>query len=134
MSLLPVEQALQRLLALAQASPIREHEIVTLATADGRVLATDLVAGLDLPPWPNSAMDGYALRLADWRGEPLAVSQRILAGQAPEPLQLGTCARIFTGAPMPSGADTVEMQENVELLEEGRVQFREPLEAGQNVR
>ncbi|WP_252271468.1 molybdopterin molybdotransferase MoeA [Pseudomonas subflava] len=134
MSLLPVEQALQRLLALAQASPIREQEIVTLAAADGRVLATDLVAGLDLPPWPNSAMDGYALRLADWRGEPLPVTQRILAGQAPEPLQLGTCARIFTGAPMPAGADTVEMQENVELLEEGRVQFQEPLEAGQNVR
>ena len=134
MSLLPVEEALQRLLTLAEAAPICEREIVPLAAADGRVLATDLVAGLDLPPWPNSAMDGYALRLADWHGEPLPVSQRILAGQAPGPLQPGSCARIFTGAPMPAGADTVEMQENIELLADGRVHFREPLRAGQNVR
>ena len=134
MSLLPVEEALQRLLTLAEAAPICEREIVPLAAADGRVLATDLVAGLDLPPWPNSAMDGYALRLADWHGESLPVSQRILAGQAPGPLQPGSCARIFTGAPMPAGADTVEMQENIELLADGRVHFREPLRAGQNVR
>jgi molybdopterin molybdotransferase len=134
MSLLPVEEALQRLLTLAEATPIHGREIVALAAADGRVLATDLVAGLDLPPWPNSAMDGYALRLADGQGEPLPISQRILAGQAPEPLQPGTCARIFTGAPIPSGADTVEMQENVELLADGRVRFREPLKVGQNVR
>jgi molybdopterin molybdotransferase len=134
MSLLPVEEALQRLLTLAEATPIHGREIVALAADDGRVLATDLVAGLDLPPWPNSAMDGYALRLADGLGGPLPISQRILAGQVPEPLQPGTCARIFTGAPMPAGADTVEMQENVELLADGRVRFREPLKAGQNVR
>lgn len=134
MSLLPVEEALGRLLALAEATPIDAREIVSLAAADGRVLATDLVAGLDLPPWPNSAMDGYALRLADWQGEPLPVSQRILAGQAPEPLQPGTCARIFTGAPLPAGADTVEMQENAEILADGRVRFLEPIKVGQNVR
>lgn len=134
MSLLPVEEALGRLLALAETAPIEPREIVSLAAADGRVLATDLVAGLDLPPWPNSAMDGYALRLADWQGEPLAVSQRILAGQAPESLQPGTCARIFTGAPLPAGADTVEMQENVELLADGWVRFLEPIKVGQNVR
>ena len=134
MSLLPVEEALSRLLALAEATPIDAREIVSLAAADGRVLATDLVAGLDLPPWPNSAMDGYALRLADWQGEPLPVSQRILAGQAPEPLQPGTCARIFTGAPLPAGADTVEMQENAEILADGRVRFLEPIKVGQNVR
>lgn len=134
MSLLPVEQALSRLLALAEAAPIEEREIVPLAAADGRVLATDLVAGLDLPPWSNSAMDGYALRLADWQGEPLTVSQRILAGQAPEPLQPGTCARIFTGAPLPAGADTVEMQENAEVQADGRVRFLESLKGGQNVR
>lgn len=134
MSLLPVEEALGRLLALAEATPIDAREIVSLAAADGRVLATDLVAGLDLPPWPNSAMDGYALRLADWQGEPLAVSQRILAGQAPESLQPGTCARIFTGAPLPAGADTVEMQENAEILADGRVRFLEPIKVGQNVR
>lgn len=134
MSLLPVEEALSRLLALAEAAPIEAREIVSLAAADGRVLATDLVAGLDLPPWPNSAMDGYALRLSDWQCEPLAVSQRILAGQAPEPLQPGTCARIFTGAPLPAGADTVEMQENAEILADGRVRFLEPIKVGQNVR
>lgn len=76
--LMPVEQALEQLLALAEAAPIRETENLPLAEAEGRVLATDLVASLDLPPWPNSAMDGYALRLADWQGQPLPVSQRIL--------------------------------------------------------
>lgn len=101
--LMPVEQALEQLLALAEAAPIRETENLPLAEAEGRVLATDLVASLDLPPWPNSAMDGYALRLADWQGQPLPVSQRIFAGHAPQPLQPGTCARIFTGAPVPEG-------------------------------
>ncbi|WP_271411786.1 molybdopterin molybdotransferase MoeA [Pseudomonas sp. Q1-7] len=132
--LMPVEDALARLLALAADAPIAGAEPVALAEADGRVLAEPLVAGLDLPPWDNSAMDGYALRLADWQGEPLAVSQRILAGDAPQPLQPGTCARIFTGAPLPEGADLVEMQENAEVLDDGRVRFLEPLRAGQNVR
>ncbi|MWV16066.1 molybdopterin molybdenumtransferase MoeA [Pseudomonas sp. L-22-4S-12] len=134
MSLLPVEEALALLLAQAAASPIGECEHVPLADADGRVLAEALIADLDLPPWPNSAMDGYTLRLADCTGEPLPVSQRILAGQAPAPLQPGTCARIFTGAPLPAGADCVEMQENAEVLADGRVRFREPMRAGQNVR
>ncbi|MEB3902001.1 molybdopterin molybdenumtransferase MoeA, partial [Pseudomonas putida] len=114
-----VEEALERLLALAEAAPIKGSESVALADAQGRVLAREVVAELDLPPWPNSAMDGYALRLADWQGEPLPVSQRIFAGHAPAPLQPGTCARIFTGAPLPEGADCVEMQENTEVLENG---------------
>ncbi|AZL73195.1 molybdopterin molybdenumtransferase MoeA [Pseudomonas oryziphila] len=132
--LMPVEEALERLLALAEAAPIGDTEEVALADAEGRVLARELVAGLDLPPWPNSAMDGYALRLADWQGEALPVSQRIFAGHAPQPLQPGTCARIFTGAPLPEGADCVEMQENAEVLEDGRVRFLEPLAVDQNVR
>lgn len=132
--LMPVEQALEQLLALAEAAPIRDTELLPLAEAEGRVLASDLVAALDLPSWPNSAMDGYALRLADWQGEPLAVSQRIFAGHAPQPLQPGTCARIFTGAPLPEGADCVEMQENTAAAEEGRVRFLEPLKTGQNIR
>lgn len=132
--LMPVEEALERLLALAEAAPIKETERVSLAEAEGRVLATELVATLDLPPWPNSAMDGYALRLADLKGEPLPVSQRIFAGHAPEALQPGTCARIFTGAPMPAGADCVEMQENTEVLEDGRVRFLKALALDQNVR
>ena len=131
---MPVEEALERLLALAEAAPIKDIESVSLAEAEGRVLATDLVASLDLPPWPNSAMDGYALRLADWQGEPLVVSQRIFAGHAPDALQPGTCARIFTGAPLPAGADCVEMQENTAVLDDGRVRFLEPLKVDQNVR
>ncbi|BAN47825.1 molybdopterin biosynthesis protein MoeA [Metapseudomonas resinovorans NBRC 106553] len=131
---MPVEDALARLLALAEGAPISTCERVALAEADGRVLAEPLVAGLDLPPWDNSAMDGYALCLADWQGEPLPVSQRVLAGSAPQPLQPGTCARIFTGAPLPAGADLVEMQENAEVLADGRVRFLEPLKTGQNVR
>lgn len=131
---MPVEEALERLLALAEAAPISETEEVELADAEGRVLAQDLFASVDLPPWPNSAMDGYALRLADWQGEPLPVSQRIFAGHAPAPLQPGTCARIFTGAPLPEGADCVEMQENAEVLDDGRVRFVEALVPHQNVR
>lgn len=132
--LLPVEQALERLLELAENTPIKDIERVALAEADGRVLAEPLLAGLDLPPWDNSAMDGYALRLADWQGEPLAVSQKIFAGVAPAALQVGTCARIFTGAPLPHGADCVEMQENVEVLPDGRVRFLEPLRFAQHIR
>ncbi len=132
--LMPVEVALERLLALAEASPIRERESVELAASEGRVLASDLIATLDLPPWPNSAMDGYALNVADWTGEPLPVSQRIFAGQAPEPLAAGTCARIFTGAPVPAGADCVEMQENAQVQADGRVLFTEALRVDQNIR
>ena len=132
--LMPVEVALAQLLALAEAAPIRDSESVLLADSDGRVLADDLVASLDLPPWPNSAMDGYAFSLADWTGEPLPVSQRIFAGQAPEPLTPGTCARIFTGAPVPQGADCVEMQENAQVQADERVLFTEALTVGQNIR
>ena len=133
-SLMPVEVALARLLEMAEAAPIVECESLPLAAAEGRVLAEDLLSSLDLPPWPNSAMDGYALRVADWTGEPLPVSQKIFAGMAPEPLVPGTCARIFTGAPVPAGADCVEMQENTEVLTDQRVRFSEPLRTGQNIR
>ena len=133
-SLLPVEVALARLLEMADATPILERERLPLAATEGRVLAEDLQSTLDLPPWPNSAMDGYALRVADWMGEPLVVTQKIFAGMAPEPLQPGTCARIFTGAPVPVGADCVEMQENAEVLADQRVQFSEALHPGQNIR
>ncbi|SCZ27608.1 molybdopterin molybdotransferase [Pseudomonas sp. NFACC48-1] len=133
-ALMAVEVALERLLEMAAATPIVQREHLPLAAALGRVLAEDLVSTLDLPPWPNSAMDGYALRLADWSGEPLTVSQRIFAGQAPEPLAVGTCARIFTGAPVPAGADCVEMQENAVVEDDQRVRFTEPMVSGQNIR
>ena len=132
--LMPVEVALARLLALAEAAPILGTESVLLAASEGRVLAHDLISTLDLPPWPNSAMDGYALNMADWSGEPLMVSQRIFAGAAPEPLAPGTCARIFTGAPVPAGANCVEMQENAQVQADGRVVFTHALRAGQNIR
>ena len=132
--LMPVETALQRLLELAGEAPPGQVETLPLAAADGRVLAENIVAGLDLPPWDNSAMDGYALCLADYSGEPLTVSQRIFAGSAPATLEPGSCARIFTGAPLPAGADCVEMQENVELLADGRVRFLQPLKARQHIR
>ncbi|WP_285430614.1 gephyrin-like molybdotransferase Glp [Pseudomonas sp. fls2-241-R2A-110] len=133
-SLMPVEVALAHLLEMAESSKIPERVRLPLAQAEGRVLAEDLISTLDLPPWPNSAMDGYALRIADWTGEPLPVSQKIFAGQAPEPLKPGTCARIFTGAPVPAGADCVEMQENAEVQADERVRFIETLSSGQNIR
>ncbi|MBD1553234.1 gephyrin-like molybdotransferase Glp [Pseudomonas typographi] len=131
---MPLEQALQRLLEAAAAEPIQACETVSLADGAGRVLAAGLQATSDLPPWPNSAMDGYALATQGWAGQALPISQRVFAGTAPGPLQPGTCARIFTGAPVPDGADCVEMQENVTLLADGRVQFDQPLTPGQNIR
>ncbi|WP_419794137.1 molybdopterin molybdotransferase MoeA [Pseudomonas palleroniana] len=132
--LMSVEAAIASLLAMAQEHCLQDSESVALSDARQRVLASDLVATLDLPLWPNSAMDGYALNLGDWQGEPLAVSQQIFAGVAPQALLPGTCARIFTGAPLPEGANCIEMQENVEVLQGGRVRFRQPLRVGQNIR
>lgn len=134
MSLLPLEEALARLLAQADSERISESVSLPAAEADGHVLAAPLLAGIDLPPWPNSAMDGYALRHADWTGEPLPVSQQIFAGQAPQPLQPGSCARIFTGAPLPEGCDTVEIQEHVQVEPDGRIRFTQPLQAGSHIR
>ncbi|MGH8334122.1 MAG: molybdopterin molybdotransferase MoeA, partial [Pseudomonas sp.] len=132
--LMPVEEAIARLLEMAEAQRLQDSEPVLLSEARQRVLANDLLATLDLPPWPNSAMDGYALNVNDWHGEPLAVSQQIFAGRAPEALRPGTCARIFTGAPVPSGANCVEMQENAQVLDDGRVIFNQPLAEGDNIR
>ncbi|MGY2185471.1 molybdopterin molybdotransferase MoeA [Pseudomonas sp. SDO5591_S426] len=132
--LMPVEDAIDRLLTMAEAQWIEDSEAVPLSAARQRVLANDLLATLDLPPWPNSAMDGYALNVDDWDGAPLVVSQQVFAGQAPEALAPGTCARIFTGAPVPSGANAVEMQENTEAQEDGRIRFHQPLTVGSNIR
>ncbi|MBP5950406.1 gephyrin-like molybdotransferase Glp [Pseudomonas sp. P42] len=132
--LMPVEVALARLLEMAEASPIAEQEYLPLAQVEGRVLAEDLISTLDLPPWPNSAMDGYALNLVDWTGEAMTVSQKVFAGQSPQALKPGTCARIFTGAPVPPGADCVEMQENAEVQADGSVRFIQPMKIGQNIR
>ncbi len=99
---------------LARVTPLTATDTLATVSADGRVLADDLVSALHVPPQDNSSMDGYAVRLADIteRGVVLPVSQRIPAGHAAQPLQPGTCARIFTGATVPPGADAIVMQED----------------------
>ena len=101
---------------LAAAVPIADTESVATLDALGRVLAADVVSELDVPPAHISAMDGYAVRVADLlHGERrLPISQRVPAGHVPSPLAAGTAARIFTGAPVPPGADAVVMQEQAE--------------------
>lgn len=99
---------------LQSAAPLERFERLSTFAADGRVLAQDVVSELQVPAHDNSSMDGYALRCADVAqpGAVLAVSQRIAAGSSGEALLQGTAARIFTGAPIPSGADAVVMQED----------------------
>lgn len=120
---------------LAQAEPLGV-EPVDLCSADGRVLRADCISALQVPPQDNSAMDGYAVRVTDITaaGVALPVSQRIPAGHVGTPLQPGTVARIFTGAPVPPGADAVLMQEDTQVLEDGRVQFHAIPKLGQNIR
>ena len=103
---------------LARALPLAGIQMLSTFDADGRVLAQDVVSALQVPPEDNSAMDGYAVRgtdLADGAAV-LRVSQRIAAGSSGSALEPGTVARIFTGAPIPEGADAVVMQEDCEPL------------------
>lgn len=110
--LLALDDALTQLLGAV--TPLQDTEQVATLQADGRVLAADVVSGLHVPPQDNSSMDGYAVRCADVAaaGATLTVSQRIAAGAAGTELLPGTAARIFTGAPIPPGADAVVMQED----------------------
>ena len=117
--LLPVAEALSQV--LAQAQPLVDVEDVPLIDALGRVLAADQVSPLAVPGEDNSAMDGYAVRVADLGSGALPVSQRIPAGVMGEPLKPGTVARIFTGAPVPVGADAVVMQEDCRASDDGVV-------------
>ncbi len=111
-----LDQALTELLARAQ--PLAGVQMVSTFEADGRVLAQDVVSALQVPPQDNSAMDGYAVCSADLTDGTavLRVSQRIAAGSSGSALEPGTVARIFTGAPIPQGADAVVMQEDCEPL------------------
>ena len=122
----------------ARVTPVRQVETVALKAADGRILARDISAALPLPPFTNSAVDGYAVRSRDLpKGAEaaFAVTGRVQAGaSATEAIQPGHAMRIFTGAPMPDGADTVFMQEDVRLDGEGRVVLPAGLKAGANVR
>jgi molybdopterin molybdotransferase len=137
--LMPLAEALAAL--LAHAKPLGRVERVATFDADGRVLASDVVSNLDVPAFDNSAMDGYALRFADVQPEvDLPVTQRVAAGSTAQPLVAGQAARIFTGAPLPPGADTVVMQEDCEVqssLEPGAfptLRVRGKAQAGQWVR
>lgn len=137
---LSVAQACEQLIRWVPA-PIR-HESVLLPAAHRRILATDLIAPLDLPPYDCAAMDGYAVRAADLSPDApteLSVAGRTLAGDAPATLPAGHAQRIMTGAPMPAGADTVIMQERVQVIETGepaqaRIIIPPGQHAGQNIR
>ncbi|PTM39096.1 gephyrin-like molybdotransferase Glp [Bosea sp. 124] len=140
-ALMTLEQAGERVLALV--GPVAGTEVVALAQADGRVLADDIAAPLDLPPFANSAVDGYAVRFADLAtagSTRLPVAGRVAAGaDAVGVTTLGVAVRVFTGAPMPPGADTVFMQEDVALeagvaiLPPGLVQGANARPAGEDI-
>ena len=119
----PLSDALAEL--LAHAAPLAGSDTVSTWDADGRVLQVAAISPLQVPPQDNSAMDGYALRCADVAqvGAVLPVTQRIPAGSVGGPLQPGTAARIFTGASIPPGADTVLMQEDCTALDDGSVRI-----------
>jgi len=110
--MLAVDQAINAL--IEQSSVLVDVESISVTESSGRVLAEDVVASIDVPPADNSAMDGYAYCYKDASESQftLLVSQRIPAGRAPNRLEPGTAARIFTGAEIPEGANCVAMQEN----------------------
>ena len=121
----------------ARVTPVVEEEAASLAAACGRVLARDLVAEIDVPPHPNSAVDGFAIIHADLlpdRETVLPIAGRAAAGH---PLGRAACRgeaiRIFTGAPMPDGADTVMMQEDC-VVEDGWVRLTPGIRKGANRR
>lgn len=135
--MLQLEEARERILAALRPLPA---ERVPLADAVGRILAEDLAAPLDLPMFDNSAMDGYAVRADDLKlandGNPvrLRVASQIPAGtQEIAPVAAGSCARIFTGSPLPPGADVVVMQEDVGREGDLAI-FREPVKPWENIR
>lgn len=127
------DEALDLLLGYARAST--GTETLALAQALGRVLAESVTSRIDVPGWNNSAMDGYAVNSSDLHecGDSLPVSQRIPAGCAAEPLQPATAARIFTGAPVPAGADAVVMQEQCEAQGDSVI-INTDVKTGSNIR
>lgn len=131
--LIPLDTALTQM--LNQITPLHDSESVPLLQAFGRITASDISSPLDVPGFDNSAMDGYAVRLADIAAQtPLAVAGKAFAGQ---PFHgewpAGTCIRIMTGAPVPAGCDAVVMQEETEQTDEG-VRFTASVKPNQNIR
>ncbi len=131
--LLSVEQAIEKI--LSQAAAVEQTESVDILNALHRVLAEDLHSTIDVPGYDNSAMDGYAVRSEDCTspGAALTVTQRIPAGQVGSQVEPGCAARIFTGAPVPEGADAVVMQEKCDS-DENTVTINTVVTAGANVR
>jgi molybdopterin molybdotransferase len=131
--LMPVDQALAAILAAVES--VSTVETVPLIQSLGRVIAVDKIAAINVPPCDNSAMDGYAIRIDDLDPvNELVIAQRIPAGQMGKPLKVGTAARIFTGAAIPPGADSVVMQEDTELLGEAVRVDRGEVKRGQHIR
>jgi molybdopterin molybdotransferase len=135
MALLPVAEARSRL--VGSANPVEATEVVSLGEARGRVLAADLPAKLTQPPFDASAMDGYALKAADAQdvGSELRVVGSSAAGHAFDGrVGQGETVRIFTGAPLPDGADSVLIQEDAETLDDNRIRTKFQVTMGRHVR
>lgn len=132
-SLISLQEALDKLLATPAA--ITGTETVALTDAAGRITAAPVISPINVPPFDNSAMDGYGLRLADWNGKTaLPVTGRALAGVPFKgELPAGHCVRIMTGAPVPAGVDTVVMQEEAVVSDAG-ITFTADITRGQNIR
>lgn len=134
MSVLSFDEALE--LLLGRARKVKGTDRVPLTEATGRILAEPVLSMVDVPPLDNSGMDGYAVRCADVgrAGTTLRVVQRIPAGSLGQMLEPGTAARIFTGAPVPPGADAVVMQEYCEAGSNGQVIINRVPEPGEHIR
>ncbi|KAA3667186.1 molybdopterin molybdotransferase MoeA [Pectobacterium carotovorum] len=131
--LLTLEQALENM--FSQVPSLTETERVSLFDAAGRITAHAIASPINVPPFANSAMDGYAVRYADLSAAvPLPLAGKAFAG-APftDDWPAGTCIRIMTGAPIPAGTDTVIMQEEAEVSEDG-IRFPHEVKPGQNIR
>ena len=131
---LTVSEAREKILSAAK--PLSKIETVSLLESNGRILAQDVVAAINVPPCDNSAMDGYAVRSADCvAGVPIPVAGVIYAGAMPELLRPATAQRIFTGAPVPQGADAVVIQEDVAVESEAIViNAGVTVKTGENIR
>ncbi|MEN5016167.1 molybdopterin molybdotransferase MoeA [Erwinia sp. Eh17-17] len=131
--LISLDDALNTL--LARITPVQQQETLSLADAAGRVTAGDVISPVDVPPFDNSAMDGYALRLADLTsGAPLPVAGKAFAGSPYSgEWPAGTCIRIMTGAPVPAGCEAVVMQEQTEQIGNA-IRVTAAVSDGQNIR
>lgn len=131
--LISLDDALNTL--LARITPVQQQETLSLADAAGRVTAGDVISPIDVPPFDNSAMDGYALRLADLTsGAPLPVAGKAFAGSPYSgEWPAGTCIRIMTGAPVPAGCEAVVMQEQTEQIGDA-IRVTAAVSDGQNIR